>query len=269
MTGNTGASAGRATALVTGASSGIGRECARLLAAMGQDLIIVGRSRERLATLRMELEQAYGGSVRLLVRDLSAPAAADSLFEEIHGESARIGVLVNNAGVGYYGDFAETDWEREEAMVRLNVVTPTRLTKLMLRGMLERGAGRILMVASTAGLKPGPRNAVYAATKAYLIAFSEAINCEVSGSGVTVTVLCPGFTDTGFATAASMGRDRIRWKKAASPESVARSGIEAMLAGKRLVIPGFANNVLAVVLPRLPRGLLLRIMDYVRHRERK
>ena len=243
----------RPLALVTGASSGIGRELARLLAQDGHDLALVARRRELLEELAGELTSS-GATVVVLPQDLSEEGAATALAGELAARGLRPEVLVNNAGVGTSGFFAETPLDRELAMIRINVVAPTELTKLLLPAMLERRRGRILNVASTAAFQPGPLMAVYYATKAYLLSFSEALANETAGTGVTVTALCPGPTRTRFQQKAGVAESRLFHSPLVSDvEPVARAGYEGMKRGRRVVVPGLANKVLVQAERLTPR----------------
>lgn len=179
-------------ALVTGASSGIGREIARVCAREGHDLVIVARSEGRLAELADELRAKHGARVNVLPKDLSLETSANEIAEELASEGIQVDILVNNAGFDVFGRFADTDLERELDLLHVNVVALTQLTKLFVRGMRERGYGRVLNLGSTGSFVPAPLNAVYAASKSYVLSFSEAIGEELRGTGVTVTTLCPG-----------------------------------------------------------------------------
>ena len=248
----------RQTALITGASSGIGRDLARLMAA-DFDLILVARGRDKLAELRKELESQHSTHVHVMPADLSRPEAPDGLFAEITRRGIQVDILINNAGFGVYGPFSATGWPDELRMIQLNTTTLTHLTKLALPGMLERKHGRIMNVASTAGFQPGPLMAVYYATKAYVISFSEAIANELKGTGVSVTCLCPGPTETEFATHANVKKTRLFHLGAMSSLDVARAGLAGMLRGKTLVIPGVKNKVLAQSVRVTPRKLVTTI----------
>jgi short-subunit dehydrogenase len=197
------------TALVTGASGGIGLELARLLARSGYNMVLVARSEEKLAQLAQELTTRHEVAVRVLVKDLSRPEAPQEIFDELQREAIAIEVLVNNAGFGLYGAFSETDLNDELQMMQVNMVALTHLTKLLLPAMLKKKRGKILNVASTAALQPGPLMAVYYATKAYVLSFSQALNDELEGSGVSVTALCPGPTTSGFQSRAAMESSRL------------------------------------------------------------
>jgi short-subunit dehydrogenase len=238
--------AGRA--LITGASSGIGRECAYELAARGFNLVLVARREDRLQELWQAITAERAVHVTTLILDLTHVDAVDQVYETVRAMPGDIDILINNAGFGIYGAFAATDWEREAAMIGLHVMALTRLTKLILRDMLTRGSGRILNVSSTAALRPGPLCAVYAASKAYVLAFSQAIGAEVAGTGVSVTTLCPGPTATEFLDVAGADAKRILLhRRPASAKSVAHFGVEALLAGRSVAIPGMVNRCLAVM----------------------
>ena len=250
----------RPLALVTGASGGIGAEIARVLAGKGHDLVLVARSVERLAALTEELSRAHGIQARALAADLAQGEEPDRLARSIASEGSEVDVLVNNAGFGLHGPFVRTDGARELEMIQLNVVALTRLTKLLLPGMVARGRGRVLNVASTAGFAPGPFMAVYYATKAFVVSLSEALAEEVRGTGVTVTALCPGATLTAFAGAAGM-EDSALFRRGVvmGARTVARAGVEGMLAGRTLVVPGLANKALLASIRVTPRSLVRRI----------
>src|SRR5262245_55187194 len=212
------------TVLVTGASVGIGRELARVFAADGCRLILVARKRHALHGLADELRRAHKAQSEVLTADLAQPSAPTRIFEHLQANGTRVDVLINNAGFGAHGQFADLPLERQLEMVQVNIGSLTHLTRLMLPGMLERHHGGVLNVASTAGFQPGPRMAVYYATKAFVLSLSEAIAEEVAGSGVTVTALCPGPTATNFAEAAGARFSRLFVRNAMSAEAVARSG---------------------------------------------
>lgn len=245
------------TALITGASSGIGLDLAHLFAADGHDVILVARSEGKLRELAAQLEQQHKITARVIPADLERPEAPRELFEAVHSQ---VDFLVNNAGFGVTGKFAETDLERELALIQVNIAALTHLTKLFLRPMVERGRGRILNVASTAAFQPGPLMAVYYASKAYVLSFSEAIAEELSGTGVTVTALCPGPTATGFADAASMTNSRLfTVMKPMTSRQVARIGYGAMHRGKRVAITGALNKMLAQSVRVTPRVVVAKV----------
>lgn len=243
----------RPTALVTGASSGIGLDLARELAKNGHDVVLVARTASRLQGVAAELQKS-GVTAQVIAADLSRPSEAEEIVSELKRRNLEIDVLVNNAGYGLTGPFAENDLQRELGMIQVNVVALTHLTKLLLRPMVARRRGRILNVASTAAFQPGPLMAVYYATKAYVLSFSEALADELRNSGVTVTTLCPGPTRTRFAEIAKMTESRLfTMMRPMSSEDVARAGYRGMMSGKRLVIPGAKNKLLVQSLRVSPR----------------
>ena len=246
------------TALITGASSGIGLDLARLFAKDGYDVVLVARSEGKLRELAAELEREFKVKAHVVVADLAKPDAPRQLVDAL---SVDVDVLVNNAGFGVTGPFAETDLAKELEMIAVNVVALTQLTKLLLRPMVARRRGRILNVASTAAFQPGPLMAVYYATKAYVLSFSEAIADELRDSGVTVTALCPGPTETGFAAVADMSATRLfNIAKPMSSIDVARAGLEGMKRGRRVVIPGVKNKLLTQSVRVSPRRMVTTIV---------
>jgi short-subunit dehydrogenase len=251
-------------ALITGASGGIGYELAKLFANDRHNLVLVARSGPKLTQFADELERQFGISAKPVALDLAADAAPQFLFDQLQREAIAVDLLVNNAGSGRYGEFAEVPLQEHLGQIQLNVRALTALTKLFLGPMLTRRSGRIMNVASTAGFQAGPLMAVYYATKAYVILFSEALANELEKSGVTVTCLCPGATETGFATQA--GNDRSRLFASLRPmdaKSVARAGYRGLMKGKTLVIPG-VRNWLTVESGRLaPRKMVTAVSRWV------
>ncbi|HEY8183007.1 MAG TPA: SDR family oxidoreductase [Thermoanaerobaculia bacterium] len=242
----------RKTALITGASSGIGMDFARLLSREGYELFLVARSEAKLRALASEL-----GNAKVIVADLVLPDAPQRIFDVSSG----VDVLINNAGFGVSGPFIETDLRKELEMIQVNVSALTHLTRLFLPPMLARKSGHILNLASTAAFLPGPLMAVYYATKAYVLSFSEAIADELRGTGVTVTALCPGPTATGFAEVAGMESSRLfSLMRPMSSEAVARYGLRAMRHGKRVAIPGIANKLSTQSIRVSPRRLVTTIV---------
>jgi short-subunit dehydrogenase len=230
------------TALITGASGGIGYELAKLFARDSYNLVLVARSTERLTQLSTELEKAYKIRATVITADLARPGGPEQVLVATQKAGIEVDVLVNNAGFGQFGFYVETDLQEELGQIQLNIASLTHLTKLYVRPMVERRHGRILNVASTAAFQPGPLMAVYYATKAYVLSFSEALSNELHGTGVTVTCLCPGPTTTEFFKRASM--DMIK-APAMDAKTVAEIGYRAMLKGKRTVIAGRLNWLLA------------------------
>src|ERR1051325_400430 len=223
------------TALVTGASGGIGEELARLFAADGHALVLVARSEEKLRRLAEELGAKHGVAVRVLASDLSRAEAPREILEELTRAGVSVDALVNNAGIGTWGLFAETDLKQELELLQINVVALTHLTKLFLPSMIARGRGYVCNVASTAAFQPGPLMAVYYASKAYVLSFSEALSNETAGTGVVVSALCPGPTETGFVAAAGMGDSKLFDRGPMGAREVAEAGYRGMLEGKRIV----------------------------------
>jgi uncharacterized protein len=247
------------TALITGASGGIGLELAKLFAKDGYRLILVARDEKRLAKLAQELT-GQGNEVKTVALDLSQSTAPQQLMDQLKRDGVSVDVLVNNAGFGLFGNFSETSWPKEKDMIQLNMVTLTELTKLVLPEMVSRKSGKILNVASTAAFQPGPLMAVYYATKAYVLYFSEAIAEELRGTGVTVTALCPGPTKSGFQKLAEMENSKLVQGNTDSPETVARLGYRALMGGKRIVITGLRNKILAHSIRFMPRSLVTKVV---------
>lgn len=251
------------TALVTGASEGIGLELARVFAANGWDLVLVARGAEKLETIAGEL-RATGAAVTTFSFDLSKDDAARSLYDAVSAAGLRIDALVKNAGIATHGRFAEIPSDDEIAMLHLNVVALTQLTKLFLTEMIARGGGSILMVASTSAFQPGPYMAAYYATKSYVLSLAESLDVELRGTGVRVTALCPGATHTGFTRRAKMrGETRLFRYNAMDARRVALAGYRGMLDGRMIVIPGFINNLLAFVVRISPRKIVARIVGWM------
>jgi short-subunit dehydrogenase len=257
------------TALVTGASYGIGLEFARIFAREGFDLVLVARSSEKLEEIAAEVRKVYGSQVRNIVKDLSAPGAAHELFQEVQRAGLAVDVLVNNAGVGTHGFFLETSRDKELAMLRLNIEALTDLCKLFLPAMARKKSGKILNVASTAAFQPGPLMAVYYASKAYVLSFSEALSHELAGTGVTVTCLCPGPTRSEFQKTAGIGHVKLFTYAAMKAAPVAEAGYRGLMRGKRLVIPGLLNKIMAFSVRLTPRWLVPAIVRYLQEERRK
>ena len=247
------------TALITGASGGIGLELAKIHAEKGGDLVLVARSQDKLAALKQELESRYKTQVVVIAEDLSDPNSADRVAEKITGLGLQIDTLINNAGFGGHGKFHERELADDQAMMQLNMVTLTNLTHHFLKGMVDRRSGRILNVSSTASFIPGPLQAVYYATKAYVTSFSQAIAEEVAEHNVTVTALCPGAVATGFVEAGNLDGVDI-WKNAKSPRSVAECGYQAMEKGQLVAFNERGLKFqLNWVIPFLPRKMVLKM----------
>jgi short-subunit dehydrogenase len=254
------------TALITGASGGIGYELALLFARDGFDCILVARSADKLRELAARMEREYRVKTLVIARDLSKPSAVDEIYEETTAAGLAVDVLVNNAGFPVFGLFNATDLQAELEMLEVNVIALTALTKLFLKGMVERRTGRILNLASTAAFLPGPLMAVYYASKAYVLSFSQALANELRGTGVTVTALAPGPTRTGFQKRGVMEDSRLVQGQIADAASVALAGYRGLMAGKTLVIPGFANKLIPWVGRLSPRGMVTRVVRRLQER---
>jgi short-subunit dehydrogenase len=249
------------TALVTGASGGIGEALARLLAADGTDLVLVARSADKLTVLARELSQQHRVHANVIVQDLSATDAAERVSGQLASGGTTIDILINNAGYATYGLFVDTSAEEEARMLQVNVATLTMLTKAILPGMVQRRRGRILNVASTAAFQPGPLMAAYYASKAYVLSLSEALTNETAGTGVTVTCLCPGPTRTGFQDRARMQESRLLTTLSLmSAEDVARAGYEGMKAGRAIVVPGLVNRLIIQSQRVTPRAVVRNLV---------
>jgi uncharacterized protein len=247
------------TALVTGASGGIGEDLARELAARNYNLVLVARSADKLEALGQELRQKYGIESTSISMDLSTPDATDRLTRELETRNLTIDVLVNNAGFADYGEFWNLDANKTAQMLHLNITTLTMLSRALLPGMVVRKKGRIMNVASTAAFMPGPLMSVYYASKNYVLALSEGLSEELAGTGVTVTALCPGPVETGFQARAAMENSKLL-KNPMNPmmdsKDVAKQGIAALERGQRVIIPGFMNQILALVPRWVPRAFV-------------
>jgi short-subunit dehydrogenase len=248
------------TALITGASNGIGLELARVHASKGGDLVLVARNILKLDELKAELETQFKVSVFTIGKDLSAIDSAREVYDETTKQNIQIDYLINNAGFGDFGMFVETDWSKELQMINLNITTLTQFTKLYLRDMVKRRSGKIMNVASTAAFQSGPTMAVYYATKAYVLSFSEAVDNEVSDKGVTITTLCPGATESGFQAAAAMEESNlVKGKKLPTSKEVAQYGYGAMMKGKTVAIHGMINYLMANSVRFSPRALVVKM----------
>jgi uncharacterized protein len=252
------------TVLITGASGGIGYELAKLFARDKYDLVLVARGSDKLTQIASELHDQFGVSVKTVALDLSAPQAPVAIFDRLHGENIAIDVLINNAAFGAFGEFAQMPDKEILDQIGLNISALTYLTRLFLPEMIARRSGRIMNVASTAGFQAGPLMAVYYASKAYVISFSEAIANELHGSGVTVTCFCPGATHTGFAKRAGIEKSRLFSKLGAmSAEKVALDGYRAVMRGRGLAISGLRNWLVTESVRFAPRKMVTSISRWI------
>ena len=262
--------AGRPVAVVTGASSGIGLELARVAAARGYDLVLVARGEAALRALAEELARDHGAAAHVVLADLALPDGPERVVAAVDALGLDVEVLVNNAGFGLYGDFLDTDLAIERDMIAVNVTAPTALAKRFAIPMARRGRGRILNVASTAAFQPGPRMAVYYATKAYVLSLSLALSVELAGTGVTVTCLAPGPVRTPFRERAQVSASRLfSGERGRQAEEVARAGWDALERGRKLAIPGLLNRAGATAAQVLPSTLGARVVAVLQPTERK
>lgn len=249
-----------ATALITGASNGIGLELAIVHASKGDNLVLVARNKSKLDELKTMLEDQFKVKVYTIGKDLSALDAAQEVYNETTKQNINIDYLINNAGFGDFGMFVETDWNKTSQMIQLNITALTQFTKLYLQDMVKKKSGKIMNVASTAAFQSGPTMAVYYATKAYVLSFSEAVDNEVRGQGVTITTLCPGATESGFQAAAAMEESNlVKGRKLPTSKAVAEYGYAAMMKGKTVAIHGIMNWIMANSVRFTPRAWVVKI----------
>ncbi len=264
------------TALITGAASGLGFEFSLLLAKDSYNLILVDIDASKLGEVKNHIEKVYNSHIVILIKDLSELNIAREIFCTI--KDTQVDVLINNAGFGLFGAFSVTDWQRESEMLNLHINTTTQLTKLLLEGMVERGDGKILNISSLAAFLPGPLMAIYYASKAYILSFSQAIANELKGTGVTVTALCPGQTKTAFQEVVfntsfqefdsdSSCKNKFDYSMAC-PKGVAKYGYKAMLNGKTVAIPGRFNKFLATLSRFVPRKMTTSIVRKIQEKNR-
>lgn len=252
------------TALITGASSGIGYELSKNFARNAYNLVLVSRTKEQLDAISKELENEYAIQTKVIPKDLSKPDAPQELYDEIVADGIEIAVLVNNAGVGLNGKFVDISAEKQLELIQLNITSLTMLCKFFGADMVKKRSGRILNVASTAAFQAGPIMSTYYASKSYVLLFSEGINNEFAQDGVDVSVLCPGPTNTGFGDRAEMKDTKILnvpWMMNAA--EVAEIGYAGLMNRKKLIIPGFMNKTLAFSSRLMPRSLLVLIARYL------
>lgn len=250
------------TALITGASSGIGAELARYHAKKSGDLIIVARRKEPLEDLKAELESKYAVKVKVIAMDVGTPDQARNLYKQLKSEGLNTDILINNAGFGGHGAFLERDLSTEQAMIDLNISALVTLSHLVGNDMMSRGVGKMLQVSSTACFMPGPNQAIYFATKAFVTSFSQAIDQEMRKHGITSTALCPGLVNTEFVASANLEGTGLANQKAATPQSVAKCGYEAMMKGKLIAInESRLSFMLNWITPFLPRRSVLKMVE--------
>lgn len=240
--------------LITGAASGLGLEFAKIFAANGYSLVLIDKDGENLLIVSENLRVYFNVTLISLEEDLSNSESASRIYSSLNEMNVEPEILVNNAGFGYFGFFAENNWEKQEELIRLSVLTSTHLTRLFLPGMRSKKKGRILNVASLAAFQPGPLMSVYHASKAFILSFSLALSNELKGTGIHVTVLCPGVMATGFQKANNNESPKLKWT-VGSAEKVAKYGYKAMMKNKVVVIPGLMNKIAAEITRLLPGRL--------------
>ena len=255
--------------LITGASAGIGAELAREFAKHGHTLVLVARSKDKLTALAAELNAAHDTDALVIVEDLSRPGCAAAIAAELEERGVEVDILVNNAGVLDIGSFAATPSETYDNMVALNVAAPTSLTSLLLPPMIERKFGRILNVASLAAFQPIPSMAVYAATKAYVLSLTESLSEELRGTGVKVTALCPGLTDTSMVANIKAKSQTAQWTPSmliSDPKTVAKQAYKATMSGQTILVPGLPNQMAAAWAQITPRWLTRAVTGFATRR---
>jgi short-subunit dehydrogenase len=250
--------------LLTGASSGIGLELARVFAREGRSLVLVARTGERLKALSVELENSFGVKTEIIEADLALPEAPQLVYQHCKARNITVDCLVNNAGFGDHARFEDCDWEKQQRMIAVNITALVLLTRLFLPRMVQSGSGRILNVSSLAAFQPGPSMSVYCATKSFVLSFSEALRFELLGTGVSVTTLCPGPTESGFVDVANMQGIRLfQDRKVPSSRDVAEYAYRALVSRKSVAIHGSLNRVAALLSGCFPRNWVLRISNYM------
>ncbi len=252
------------TALITGATGGLGEQFAALFAKDGIDLVLTGRNVEKLAAIAERVTEAYDVKVEQVVMDLGPVGSAEALYEDMQQRGIQVDYLVNNAGFGHFGALVEMDWQREREQIGVNLIAPVRLTQLFGADMVKRGFGRILNVASIAAWTPGPYMNGYFATKAYVYSFSQAVQQELKGTGVTVTVLCPGPTKTGFEKNAQMKNSNMfKALKVLKADDVSGAAYRAMMKGKAICVPNWFYKAYKFLLRFTPESLNRRLAAWV------
>ena len=247
------------TVLITGTTSGIGYELSKIFASEGFDLVLVSRNEQKLNVQKEDLKKKYGGKVYTIAKDLSEPKAPEEIFSDVQSWGIHIDILVNNAGFNESGLFYETSLEKELQMLQVHIASLTHLTKLFLPGMTKNNYGKILNLGSTGSFTPCPMDAVYCATKAYVLSFSSALRAELSGTGVTVSTLCPGATKTDFAKKANMENTLLFKRFVMEPQEVAAIAYREFMRNKKIIIPGLYNRLLVLSIPLTPSKILDKI----------
>jgi len=253
--------------LITGAGNGLGFELAKICIAKGYSLVVIDKDEVALDKGVNSLSVTHGSEIVKILMDLSTPDCSTVIFTMLKEKKIAPQILINNAGFGYFGFFAENNWEKQEMLIRLSVLTTTHLTKLLLPEMISGHYGRILNVASLAAFQPGPLMSVYHASKAFILSFSQALSNELKGSGVTVTVLCPGMMATGFQKANNNENPRLKWT-VGSAEKVAKIGFKSMMKGKVVVVPGILNKFAATIPRFLPGKITTSLIRKIQEKNK-
>lgn len=256
------------TVLITGASGGIGKELADHFARDGHRSVLIARDSKKLELLKKQLEQDYQTEILTIVKDISDQQSVKEVHEFLQENNIQVDYLVNNAGFGLYGEFADTNLDDELNMIDLNIKSLTHLTKLFLPGMIAKNGGGVLNVASTAAFQPGPLMAVYYATKAYVLSFTEALANELKGTNINITALCPGPTETGFSNRANLQESKLFKSGVMDVKEVANIGYKGFHSGKTIVIPGAQNKLLAQTVRFMPRKVVTSVVRNVQEREK-
>ncbi|MFZ1981363.1 MAG: SDR family oxidoreductase [Smithella sp.] len=251
------------TVLITGASEGIGYELVKLSAKDGYNCVLIARNKQKMDQIAAEVEKSFGIKTRVIAKDLSLPESAREIFDELNAANVPVNVLINNAGLGICGDFAQSDMDMNMHLIQVNLVTLTKLTWLFLPGMLKRKSGKIMNVGSIASFAPSPNFALYNASKAYVLFFSEALGEELKGTGVSVTCLCPGATKTNWQARAGAENIRLNRVRMIDAKIVAEHGYKGLMKGKRLVVPGIDNKITLLCTKFAPRAVVLKVARFL------
>jgi hypothetical protein len=254
-------------ALITGASSGIGLELAKIMAREGHNLVLVARSENTLFELKKQLEQKYNIKIKIIIQDLKYYNAPQTIFDAVENDKIHVNILVNNAGFGVYGEFKDTDLEKELEMIQVNATALTHLTKLFLPKMIENNSGRILNVASTASFIPGPLMSVYYATKAYVLSFSQALAEELDTTNIKVVTLCPGPTKTNFANNSGNKDTKLFNEKIPEAKEVAEYAYQKLIDGKRVAIHGIKNKAIITTSRIIPRNIITKAVKKIQSKK--
>ncbi len=248
------------TVLITGATGGIGYELTQIFAKNNFNLVIVARNNQNLTHMSVKLKTEFNVNVKSIALDLSFPSSPQLLFDELKSENIKIDILINNAGYANFGHFLDIGTDQDLNMLQLNIITLTHLTKLFLPHMIQQNYGKIMNVASVAAFMPGPLMTCYYASKAYVLSFSEGLAVELKNTGVTVTALCPGLTDTGFQARANLQKSKLNNYRNMTAQKVAEIGYTGLMKGKTIIITGLSNQLSIASLRLMPRSLIANLV---------